>query len=108
VLLVAKATHGTGALARVFRLAPLRALGNVSYSFYLLHGLVLVAVVDHLGPRLPPLPAPAHFAVLSAAAFLASVAASLVSFRLLEQPYFRRRPGGAHAPAPGGERPLPA
>jgi len=108
VLLVAKATLGTGALARVFRLAPLRALGNVSYSFYLLHGLVLVAVVDHLGPRLPPLPAPAHFAVLSAAAFLASVAASLVSFRLLEQPYFRRRPGGAHAPAPGGERPLPA
>lgn len=91
LLLVANATWGTGLLARLFRWAPLRALGNVSYSFYLLHGLAVVAVVDHVGPLLNALPSAAHFGVLLVMSFAVGVGASKLSFRWLEQPYFQRR-----------------
>lgn len=91
LLLVAKATYGTGLLRRLFCWRPLRALGNISYSFYLLHALVLVAMIDHLGPRLTALPGALHFGVLLAISFAVGVGVSWLSFRWLEQPYFRRR-----------------
>lgn len=42
-----------GWLGRAFCFAPLRWLGNMSYSYYLLHGLLLKAAFAALG-RLPP------------------------------------------------------
>lgn len=106
LLLVAKATYSDGVLARLFRWAPLRALGNVSYSFYLLHAIVLVAVVDHVGPLLQPLPAVLRFTLLIALAFVASVAAGMASFRWLEQPYFDRRHRDPQTAAPPVAEPV--
>jgi exopolysaccharide production protein ExoZ len=90
LLLVAKATYGNGLLTRVFCWAPMRALGNISYSFYLLHNLALVVVVDHVGPLLKVAGA-VQFCVLLVLSLAVGVGASRVSYRLLEQPYFQRR-----------------
>lgn len=43
-----------GLLQRVFSWAPLRWLGNMSYSYYLVHGLALSAVGSVVGRFLPP------------------------------------------------------
>ena len=78
-------------------LAPLVALGNASYSLYLVHPFVLILVekvaiktglVAHVGPW-----------PIAAAALVLSVAAAFASFHLLEEPLTRvalrvtRRPG---------------
>ena len=43
VILVYRSVFTTGLTARIFSWTPLRWLGNMSYSFYLLHGLALQA-----------------------------------------------------------------
>ena len=57
VLLVAKSLAPGNAVAWLFTRAPLRALGRISYSFYLVHWMLVVLVaravaahVDALGP----------------------------------------------------------
>ena len=90
-LLVAKVVYGAGLLHRLFTFAPLCRLGKVSFSFYLLHGLMIIVVCDHLAPMLRGLPEPARFAALIIAAFTASTAVASLSYRLLEQPYFEFR-----------------
>jgi len=90
-LLVVQACYGQGFLRRIFEWAPLRFLGNISYSFYLLHSLVLSAVAvsvwhgdlgafSHRGASL------AFFAL----SFIASLALASLSFLLFERPYFAR------------------
>jgi exopolysaccharide production protein ExoZ len=105
VTLVAKTIYGHGALGRLFQFSPLRALGNVSYSFYLLHGIALVAVVDHIGPLCAGWPAGIHFAVLLGISFAVSVGASFISYRLLEQWYFERRWSARGSKGMGGRQP---
>jgi exopolysaccharide production protein ExoZ len=90
-LLVARCLHGGGFLARMFSAAPVRWLGNVSYSFYLLHGLIIVAVVDHVGPLLGRFSTVVHMLTMIALALVASSVLAAISFRWLEQPYFKRR-----------------
>jgi len=45
---------GSARFSRLCMWRPLRWLGEVSYSFYLIHGLVLGAIAMVLRPRIPP------------------------------------------------------
>jgi exopolysaccharide production protein ExoZ len=76
------AFSGPGVLAVVFSWAPLRWLGNLSYSFYLVHGLGLQAVALAARPW-----AGAPFWVLCATGFLAATGAALTLFFLVERRY---------------------
>jgi peptidoglycan/LPS O-acetylase OafA/YrhL len=79
------------------KLPWLEALGNVSYSLYLCHFIVLL-VAARMWMKLG-YPAPALFPPL---AMIAAVAVSLAVYRWVEQPLtasFNRRPGPAPQPA---------
>jgi peptidoglycan/LPS O-acetylase OafA/YrhL len=87
LLVVAKSLETRNAIAWLLSRRPLRALGRVSYSFYLLHWMIVVLVaraVEGMG-----LPA-ATIVTLGAGFALSAVAASL-SWWIAERPYFRRR-----------------
>lgn len=68
---------------------PLVALGRVSYSFYLWHGLLLGFTYDFLKPFLP-----ANFigvAVLMIGVLIILIPISHISYKIFEAPYFRKR-----------------
>jgi peptidoglycan/LPS O-acetylase OafA/YrhL len=100
-MLVAKVVYGNGFLHGLFGKTVLRRLGNVSYSFYLLHGLVIIVVCDYLGPQLAMVPEAVKFVTLLVIAFLASSAIASVSYGLFEKPYFafRTKSRGLHPTA---------
>lgn len=76
-------------LSRIYSFTPLRAIGNVSYSLYLLHPIALLAVTMALD-RLQI--TGAWFAAgLLAGGFALSFCMAAVSFVLLERPYFLLR-----------------
>lgn len=77
-----------GQFATWFSWAPLRWLGNLSYSFYLAHSLGLVAVMLLLRTLWPAL-APSSWLVivLLPVAFAASSGVSFLLFVLIEKPY---------------------
>ncbi|HKU86704.1 MAG TPA: glycosyltransferase family 2 protein [Casimicrobiaceae bacterium] len=89
--LVAKVVYGDGFLHRVFCLPVLIVLGRVSYSFYLLHGLVIIIVCDHLAAVLTGLPEGLRFFALLLCAFGSSVAVASLFYRFLERPYFEHK-----------------
>lgn len=76
------------ALARLFCWTPLRWLGNMSYSYYLIHGLALKAMFLVLGKLWPPQGqvGPALFALLGGAAFAGTVLVAAVLFLSVERP----------------------
>ncbi|WP_374468797.1 acyltransferase family protein [Phenylobacterium sp.] len=82
-------------------LKPLQALGDASYSLYLVHGLAISAVVrllDMAGLASPPL--------ILAGGLIAGVIAGLVTYQLVEKPLMRLfRTGLAAKPAAGPARP---
>lgn len=76
-----------GGLARMFSWTPLRWLGNMSYSYYLLHGLTLKAFFMLLSKTVAPGGhAPALFFLLLPLAFLLTLCTSAVLFLLVERP----------------------
>lgn len=84
---------GQGRLAGVLSLAPLRWLGNCSYSFYLAHSLGVHAV-EALAARLMP---PAQWQGLGfwltlIAAALAASAVTLPLYLFVERPFSLRKP----------------
>jgi peptidoglycan/LPS O-acetylase OafA/YrhL len=90
VLVLGKCCAADNALATLFASRPAVLLGRVSYSFYLVHWMIVVLVGrwlmparDALGPLLCTL-------ALFAAAFALSAMAATVSWWLAERPYFRR------------------
>ncbi len=89
--LVIKIAYGDGVLHRAFCWQPLRHIGNVSYSFYLFHGLAIIVVCDHIGPHIGGLPDIARLLVLLIGSFALSSLAAMVSYELLEKPYFERK-----------------
>jgi exopolysaccharide production protein ExoZ len=109
--LVLKVLHGDGFLARGFRAPVLRAFGNVSYSFYLVHAFC-VSVVFHFAQPMLPESGPAMViacAVCGIVSFGLATAAAVVLFWTLERPYFvwkARRVAddavGSGAPTRGG------
>lgn len=93
-------------LARGFAWTPLRWLGNMSYSYYLLHGLALKAAFLALAV---PFPAERHaswpfFWALLPAMFLLTLVPTAMLFLLVERPFSlaksSRLPGPAKAATP--------
>jgi exopolysaccharide production protein ExoZ len=87
-LLTLYAFARAGALRRAMEWRPLRYLGNMSYSYYLLHGVTLTAV-GLVAMRLAP-PAPGRavvFLALLPLALIATFVSSTGLFLLVEKPY---------------------
>jgi peptidoglycan/LPS O-acetylase OafA/YrhL len=82
VLVVALA-KGAGALGRALAAPPLRLLGVVSYSLYLWHYPVLLALRDNLGGQAA---AGADFAAFVVGGTLASIGVAIASWWLVERP----------------------
>jgi len=88
VLLLAHCLEPRGWFASTFAWSPLRALGRVSYSFYLLHWMVVVLVARATQSlALPPAMAVATIFVVG---FVLSWLAASVSWWIAERPYFTR------------------
>jgi peptidoglycan/LPS O-acetylase OafA/YrhL len=81
-----------GRLTRAFTWTPLRWLGNMSYSYYLIHGLALKGLFRALSILLPPAVTDSWFfwAVLPAA-FAFTLLPSAALFVLIERPFSLRR-----------------
>jgi exopolysaccharide production protein ExoZ len=90
-LLVAKAMYGQGFLNKVFCLGPMRTLGNLSYSFFLLHGLAVIIVVGHAGDLITSIGEPLRIILLSVGSFFLAIVGAAFSYLLFERPYFNRR-----------------
>jgi len=72
--------NGTGFFRRFFSLKPLRMIGRVSFSIYLLHLPVILMMKKYV-----PLPIPLKIIVILSAIFLIS----LLSYTTIERPFIR-------------------
>lgn len=88
-LLVNHALHERGYLQRLFSLPALRTLGNLSYSFYLLHPIGLMLARYAIAPL--HLDGIAWGIAFVVAGFVLSVLLAAASFIALERPYFLYR-----------------
>jgi exopolysaccharide production protein ExoZ len=91
VLIVGKCLTNDNALAQVFASRPLVLLGRISYSFYLLHWMIVVLVTRALTPYRESFSTIPGSIVLFGAGFALSVVAATASWWLAERPYFLRR-----------------
>ena len=90
-LILVRAGYGNGFLRKFFMSRPMQALGKVSFSFFLLHLLVIIAVLSMAKGRVNG--AISGALLYGALAFFVSYLAACVLYRLVEAPYFRlRRP----------------
>ena len=90
---------GSTVLARAFSWLPLRWLGNMSYSYYLLHGLALKAAFLVLGLWLPATAAGSTvFWTLLGPMFAVSLVPAAALFLLVERPFSLRAPSRRPAP----------
>lgn len=94
--IMVRAGYGNGFLRALCMARPMQALGKVSFSFFLLHLLVIIAL---LSAAKGSVDGSIGDALLCAAlAFGVSYLAACVLYRLVEAPYFRlRRPNLATA-----------
>jgi peptidoglycan/LPS O-acetylase OafA/YrhL len=86
------------AVARVLSTAPFRLVGRLSYSIYLWHALVFVAIYDHWSHR--------SNRARSVAGFCITAVASVLSYYLIELPFLRRKRSPS-APPEGAPRLAP-
>lgn len=98
-----------GALSKLFSRAPLRWLGNMSYSYYLIHGLTLQAVALLLTHWLPPTGANTLlFWAFLPCAFATTLVSATILFALVEKPLSLRHLRAAALPTHGASlRPAP-
>ena len=92
-LLVLKACYGRGVLNRLCNNIAMRCLGNISYSFYLIHGTCVYLVCTQI-PRWSAW-IPSHkvqFAIVLAISMALSLLAATLLFVVAERGYFHRRP----------------
>jgi peptidoglycan/LPS O-acetylase OafA/YrhL len=95
-LLTIQACFGSGWLNAFFSLTPLRRFGNVSYSFFLVHVIVIHLVIAHAVPwtvRSTGL-VPALLVGIATAGL--SFLLAVIVFAVAERPYFSRRPAAGH------------
>lgn len=99
--LCAACFRGVGRVSAVNSWAPLRWLGNMSYSFYLIHGFVVRAAMLALGTMLPHgMPDWMFWSVMPCLYGAASLASAAL-FLMVEKP-FSLRPSAPLAPAFSG------
>ncbi len=84
-LIIAASLDARTIVARVLSWAPLRALGRVSYSFYLVHWMIVVLVARAVDGALPPLTVAL---VIFGGGFMLSAIAATICWWLAERPYF--------------------
>jgi peptidoglycan/LPS O-acetylase OafA/YrhL len=77
---------GKGILSHIFSWRPLRALGNMSYSFYLIHGLALGVVREGVRRFAPPRNHSLFFLAFVVLGLAVSWIASTVLFVAIERP----------------------
>ncbi len=85
-LLCAVCFRSAGTVSRIMVWTPLRWLGNMSYSYYLVHGFVVRAGMVALGHLLPGGMPVALFWLLLPAVFVATVGVSALLFVGVERP----------------------
>ncbi len=78
--------RNAGIISRLMRWTPLRWLGNMSYSFYLIHGLVVLVSMAVLGKLLPGMMPEALFWLAMPVLFTAALGASAALFIAVEKP----------------------
>lgn len=91
------------AMARGFSWTPMRWLGNMSYSYYLLHGLALKAGFMVLGKVMPATSnEPVFFLALLAPMFVLTLIPTTMLFLLVERPFSlaRQTPVAIASPVP--------
>jgi peptidoglycan/LPS O-acetylase OafA/YrhL len=94
-LIAAVIAHPTGAIARILAVPPLVALGRISYGLYLWHWPIFL-VLNSANLR-------TSFLETQVVRFTVTVAVTLLSYWLVEQPFLRLRHRfgpRAHLPAP--------
>jgi peptidoglycan/LPS O-acetylase OafA/YrhL len=84
-----------GVLRQTFEFLPLRLLGEVSYSFYLLHNLVMRVALGFLIPRVPGGLATPAFWLAVPVVFAVCLLLGLMLFFAVELPISLRRPPAA-------------
>jgi exopolysaccharide production protein ExoZ len=88
VLVLGKCCAADNVMATLLSSRPAVWLGRVSYSFYLLHWMIVVLVARWLAPQRDALGALGGTVALFAMGFLLSAIAATVSWWLAERPYF--------------------
>ena len=82
----------TGLVSRLMTWTPLRWLGNMSYSYYLIHGIVVRIACVVLARALPDGMGGWTFWLLGAALYGATLAAGAALFVLVEKPFSLQNP----------------
>lgn len=90
-LLTLKALYGNGWLHRIFCWRPLRYLGNVSYSFYLLHALGIDLIMDYYRHLFTGLSGWSYLIVTMTASLATGLVLATLLFLVAEKPYLNRR-----------------
>jgi peptidoglycan/LPS O-acetylase OafA/YrhL len=88
-MVLAKCTEGNNVVAWLLARRPLVALGRISYSFYLVHWMVVVLVARFASEHAQGLGPVGGSAVIFIVGFAASAMAAQISWWLVERPYFR-------------------
>lgn len=91
VLVLAKALAGDNALAAALAMRPLVLLGRISYSFYLLHWMIVVLVARAVMPYGEAWGALPATVAIFVGGFVLSAIAAVLSWWVAERPYFVRR-----------------
>jgi peptidoglycan/LPS O-acetylase OafA/YrhL len=99
ILMFASVLLGSPILKPILRFRLLAFLGEISYSLFLLHTTILIAMVAFIGPSLRAWVGdqggPAVWATFVTFAFVAlavSGALSYLSYRYIESPFLRHKP----------------
>lgn len=88
--LTLKALYGSGWLNRAFSWRPLRYLGNISYSFYLLHAVGIEFVMEGYPQFLKGLTGFLYLIVTMGVALAIALAFATAVFLVAEKPYFKK------------------
>jgi exopolysaccharide production protein ExoZ len=90
-LVVVKVIHGEGVLRRWFAWTPFRYFGNISYSFYLMHGLGIEITMNFYGKELLRLGGPLYLITTFATSLAIGLVSATALFLAAERPYFTWR-----------------
>ena len=88
LLVIGKSLDPGNVIHRWLALRPLRELGRVSYSFFLVHWMVVVLVARALEPYVKTQGPLVVTLVIFGAGFVLSAVAAIASWWLAERPYF--------------------